>query len=130
MAMSTEPKALYERCGHCLGSGHDRPDNAIHESLPEHSPKVRRTRRVQPICPACLGRGFAKTPLTDQFVAELVEEHRTALEVAREFTDLCESGETSYMSDGALHGIYARLTQLLDAAERAGRLPGETSARR
>jgi hypothetical protein len=129
MSTKTEPKQLFEQCNHCLGSGHDRPDSAIHESLPEHMPKVRRARKVTPICPVCLGRGYRKIPLTAQGIAELVAEHVVALEVAREFVDLCESGETSYLSDGALHGIYGRLTQLLDSAERAGRLLEAASSR-
>jgi hypothetical protein len=130
MSTSKEPKALYEQCNHCLGSGLERPDGTIHLCLPEHSPQVRRARKVTPICPDCLGRGFRKTALTDLFVADLAAEHGTALDIAREFTDLCECGENSHLSDGALHGIYGRLIRLLDSAERAGRLPSAAPTRR
>lgn len=117
---STHP-ILYERCPHCGGSGRDHPDSRIHDDAPETPLAGRRRRHVSPCLP-CLGRGFTKTPLTSQFVAELVEEHAAALEAAQAFAALCEEGEVSYLSDGALHAVYARLTGVLERARRAGRL--------
>jgi hypothetical protein len=68
--------------------------------------------------------------IEDRFVAELLEEHQQVLDVAHDFVDLVEDGEQSYLSDGAMHGLYARFTRVVDSAERAGRMPARSHGTR
>ena len=130
--MKTTHNPLYARCTSCVGSGEAAPDEGIHESLPEHSPRVRPKQRAIRVCPNCSGRGFTQTPITDKFVKDLIEEHNDALEVMQELVDrfavaYLDDG-AQYLSDPILLTFNMRFETVLDRARRAGRREPQRSA--
>jgi hypothetical protein len=105
-------------------------DAGIHEALPENSVKVARRVRATPrICPGCSGRGFTQTPISDQWVKRLVEEHNEALEVAQELVDAFATSDLgdgpAYLSDPVLLKLNMQFERVLDRARAAGRRPAE-----
>jgi hypothetical protein len=114
-----KPEPLYEACKACRGTRLAPPDHLLHESLPDHSPKVLRPRRPRAgrgPCPACSGIGYLAIELTRDFVADLAAEHEAALEVLREFVALFyahDEGDVGYISDGDMLTLCLRSEAIL-----------------
>ncbi len=123
---------LYEACKTCQGTRLAPPDHAIHESLPDQSPKVRRRHRAGRVpCPGCSGIGYVLSEITRELVVDQAKEFDAALRVLKTFVDLCngsylEDGP-SYLSDGALLDICMRSEAIL---ARDLKVPPKTTARR
>ena len=126
--MPTKPSPLYEPCKTCHGSRLAPPDHAIHESLPEGSPKVARRHRAGRVpCPGCQGVGFLPTTLTWDQLRDQAAELDAALKVLADFVELCHdsvSGEgVNYLADGALVNLCVRSVEILRRDDEVPKTP-------
>ncbi len=129
-----KPQPLFEPCPTCRGC-RLAPDHAIHETLPDHSPKVLRPRRPRAgraPCPGCSGIGYLKSDITRDFVVDLATEHDAALAVLRAFVDLYDARSDDafcYFDDADLRGIYGGSLAVLARDETTPKKPARNAAR-
>jgi hypothetical protein len=110
---------LFRACPTCQGTRLAPPDDAIHQSLPEHSTKVVRPARPgRTPCPGCSGLGYLPAHMNVEFLLDRSRRLEQALELLRDFISLCEDSDevdgASYLSDGLLMGMYVRAQRVVD----------------